>query len=99
MKKCKEIHGIRLNITAGKGKNNEGSVVKFIVDDRTDNNTNAGGARQIVNIIESELTQKVAAYINANPTHKSLVVTVEGNLKSENKNMLKSSAKLVVKRG
>ena len=99
VKKCKEIHNVRLNITAGKGKNNEGSVVKFIVDDRTDNNTNAGGARQIVNIIESELTQKVAAYINANPTHKLLVVTVEGNLKSENKNMLKSSAKLVVKRG
>lgn len=83
-------HGIELNIS--------GKVVRYLVEDNLDTDSDAGGARAVISKLESEVTTAVARYINAHPNVPSLAVMVEGNLAADNKNQLLSEAYIKVYR-
>ena len=88
----RKIHGLNLEL--------DDKLTKFIVQDGLTTDSDSGGARSIVSLIETEITSKVAAYINAHKDTGSgatLVVQVLGQLASEDKNRLDSSARIVVK--
>lgn len=67
-------------------------IVKYLVEDNLDTDSDSGGARTVVAKLESEVTMAVARYINENPEEKQIRVYVEGELASENKNRLTSNA-------
>ena len=81
-------HGIDLSISS--------KVVRYLVEDNLDTDSDSGGARNVVSKLESEVTTAVARYINNYPNVLNLVVTVEGNLAADNKNQLLSEAYIKV---
>ncbi|MFF2053869.1 AAA family ATPase [Leifsonia sp. NPDC058194] len=72
-------------------------VIDYLVEDKADTDSNAGGARAAIARLTDEVATEVAAFINQNPASRSLQVDIEGELKSEDKNRLKSDAHVVVK--
>lgn len=83
-------HGVDLSISS--------KVVRYLVEDNLDTDSDSGGARNVMGKLESEVTTAVARYINAYPNALNLVVTVEGNLAADNKNQLLSEAYIKVYR-
>ena len=83
-------HGVDLSISS--------KVVRYLVEDNLDTDSDSGGARNVMSKLESEVTTAVARYINAYPNALNLVVTVEGNLAADNKNQLLSEAYIKVYR-
>lgn len=79
-----KTHGIKLEI--------DKAVVDFVVKDNMSTDSNAGGARRVVNTIESEVTTKVASYINAYPDTRAMKVFVKGKMAFSDKTMLESDA-------
>jgi ATP-dependent Clp protease ATP-binding subunit ClpA len=77
-------HGIRVGVHP--------RVIAFLVDDKGDTDSNAGGARAAIACLTDEVATEVAAFINANPKQRKIQVDIEGELKSENKKLLKSDA-------
>lgn len=77
-------HGIDLNIHS--------KVVRHLVEDNLDTDSDSGGARAVISKLESEVTTAVARYINAYPEASNLVVTVEGDLAADDKHKLVSDA-------
>lgn len=73
-------------------------IIRYLVEDRMDTDSDAGGARAVKAKLESEVTVAIATYINANPGDKSIVVDVEGQMVRDNKNSRMSSAYVVVRR-
>ncbi len=71
-------------------------VIEYLVENRLDADTDAGGARAIASQIETDVTQTIAAYINAHPNEKRIQVGIKGDLKSRSKTRLKSSARIEV---
>lgn len=84
----REKHNIELNIHK--------NVVKYIVDDNLDTDSNSGGARAAISKLNDEVTANVAAFINAHPDVQRLLVNVEGEMMSDNKNSLESKARIIV---
>ena len=82
-------HGIRLYV--------DENVTKYLVEDRMDTDSDAGGARAVMSKLEAEVTTALSRFINMYPDIKNVVVKVEGRMASEHKDMLKSEAKIVVK--
>lgn len=72
-------------------------LVDYLVKENGTNRVNAGGARYVVSKIETEVTSKVAAFINANPGVKRLGIAVEGETAYDNKNILESKAYITIK--
>lgn len=72
-------------------------VAEYIVKDNLDTDSNSGGARAAISKIDAEVTTRVARFVNEHPDIPSMVVIVEGNMAFENKNMLESTARIVVK--
>lgn len=81
-------HGVELTI--------DERVMTYIVDDRADTDSDAGGARAAVNILNDQLVSAVAAFVNQHPDVKRVAITVRGMLRTENKNKLESNAEIVV---
>ena len=73
------------------------NVTKYLVEDRMDTDSDAGGARAVMSKLEAEVTTALSRFINMYPDIKNVVVKVEGRMASEHKDMLKSEAKIVVK--
>ena len=71
-------------------------VVDYLVKDNLDTDASAGGARAAINKMNSEVTAKVARFINANPDVSEIIVDIEGQMAFENKNQLESKAYVVV---
>jgi ATPases with chaperone activity, ATP-binding subunit len=91
-KLCKEVkskHNIDVAI--------HNKVVDYLVKDNLDTEASAGGARAAINKMNSEVTSKVARFINAHPDVKEIIVNVEGDMAFENKNQLESRAYITVK--
>lgn len=82
-------HGVKLSVLP--------EVVKYVTEERMDTDTNSGGARGIVAVIESEIVSTVARIINQNPTWKELVISVGGTMATTDKNLRKGTAHIVVK--
>ena len=91
-KLCKEVkskHNIDVAI--------HNKVVDYLVKDNLDTEASAGGARAAINKMNSEVTSKVARFINAHHDVKEIIVNVEGDMAFENKNQLESRAYITVK--
>ena len=74
----------------------ENRVVRYLVEENLDTDSDAGGARAVVSKLESEVTTAVARFINTSPNVPSIVVKVEGDMAIENKNQLESKAYISV---
>lgn len=72
-------------------------VLDFIVKDNLSEDSDAGGARRAIATLESEITTKVAQFINENPNVTRIGVDIEGTMINEDKNIRKSRAHAVVK--
>lgn len=81
-------HNIDLNF--------DGRVIKYLVADKLTTDSDAGGARAVVAKIDSEIAAAVSREINENPNIVSMLVTVVGDLVSEDKFMLQSDAHIEV---
>lgn len=74
-------------------------LIDYIVLDKMTTDSDAGGARAIVSRIDSEITMEISKFINSSPVFRNgrnIWVNVEGELVSENKNKLESSARITV---
>lgn len=81
-------HGVRVAL--------DRRVLAYLIEDKTTTDSDEGGARQILALATDEVIAEVAAFVNAHPREKSIRVDIEGTLRSENKEMLKSDAHVVV---
>lgn len=68
------------------------NVIRYLVEDNLDTDSNAGGARIIMSKLESEVTTAIARFINSHPNVYSIGVVVEGDMAADNKQQLESSA-------
>jgi ATP-dependent Clp protease ATP-binding subunit ClpA len=71
-------------------------VLQYLIDDKADTESDAGGARAAIGKLTDEVTTEVAAFINAHPTERSIRIDVVGELVSDHKNKLKSDARIEV---
>lgn len=81
-------HGVELEIHK--------DIVRYLVEDNLDTNSDSGGARVVISKLESEVTIPIAKYINEHPRVKKLVITVEGELVRDNVNLRVSNARVAV---
>lgn len=71
-------------------------VVQYLVEDKGETDTEAGGARNAVKKVTDEVITAVATFINAHPQERRLRVDVVGELVSDHKDMRVSDAHLEV---
>lgn len=71
-------------------------VVDFLVEDKADTDSNAGGARAAISLMTDSVGAAVAAFINRHPGERMIQVDVSGELKSENKERVRSEVEVVV---
>lgn len=84
----KRKHGIDLTI--------DKRVVDFLVEDESRSDSDAGGARDMVRRMQRYLATEVAAFINEHPEERVIAAKIDGTLRSEDVNILKSDARVVV---
>lgn len=84
----KRKHGIDLTI--------DKRVVDFLVEDESRSDSDAGGARDMVRRMQRYLSTEVAAFINEHPEERVIAAKIDGTLRSEDVNILKSDARVVV---
>lgn len=71
-------------------------VLDYLVEDKAETDSDAGGARAAIRLLTTDVSTKVAAFINAHPGEPTLQVAVLGTLRSEDKNMRISDATVEV---
>jgi ATP-dependent Clp protease ATP-binding subunit ClpA len=81
-------HNVRVKVDA--------KVLQYLVDDKGDTESDAGGARAAIGKLTDEVTTEVAAFINAHALERTIRIDVRGDLVSDNKDMLKSDAHIKV---
>lgn len=84
----KQKHGVEL-VFAKK-------VPNYLIYENLDTKSDSGGARQVIQRMNTEVVSAVARFINANPDVIKVGVSVDGTMAYENKNMLDSDAKISV---
>lgn len=84
----KEKHGVDVSL--------DKELLPFLIEDSISTDSNAGGARQVMQKLEDEITVSIARFINENPNVKHIGVATEGEARYGNKNRRKSDAKVVV---
>lgn len=67
-------------------------VLDYLVEDKGDSDSDAGGARAAVSRVTDEVTTSVATFINEHPDERQLRVDVVGELISRNKHRRRSDA-------
>lgn len=82
-------HGVKVNVSQ--------RVVTYLSADRSDTDSNAGGARAAINVVNDEVATSIASFVNAHPNEREVQLDVEGILRSEDKQLLTSDAHIVVK--
>lgn len=81
-------HNVRLNISK--------KVLQYLIEDKGETDSDAGGARTAVARMSDEVTTAVAAFINTHPTERIIRVDVNGELASDHKSLLHSNAHIIV---
>ncbi len=71
-------------------------VLQYLVDDKGDSDSDAGGARTAVAKLTDEVSTELARFINQYPAERRLRIDVEGKLASDHKSMRTSDAHIVV---
>lgn len=84
----REKHGVNLAITK--------DVIRYIVADNLDTDSDSGGARVAVAKLESEVTTEVARFINKHPDCKRMRVFVDGKMAVDDVNRRISEATIRV---
>lgn len=74
----------------------EQKVIQYIVEDNLDTDSDSGGARGAIAKLEAEVTTAVARFINKYPNAYRIKLVVKGQMMSENKNQLESSAYIAI---
>lgn len=84
-----ERHGVKVRF--------DSRVLDYITEDKVDVETDAGGARAAVRLLNDEVATEIAMFLNRHRHVKTLQVSVQGTMRNEDKTMLKSKAKIVVR--
>ena len=71
-------------------------IVNFILEELDNADANAGGARQIISLVENRIIAPTARYINKNPRDRKIAVKFVGTLKSEDKVLRKASGNIEI---
>ena len=89
MANVRQRHGVEIAM--------DKKVIRYLVEDNLDTNSDSGGARVVISKLESEVTIPIAKFINEHPRVKRIKVFIEGDLVRDNENMRVSDAHVVVK--
>ena len=81
-------HGVRVGVSP--------KVFTYLMEDKGDTESDAGGARAAIGLLTDEVVAEVATFINLYPKERSIRVDVAGDLASEDKSKLKSRARIEV---
>ena len=73
-------------------------VLDYITEDKVDVETDAGGDRAAVRLLNDEVATEIAMFLNRHKHVNTLQVSVQGTMRNEDKHMLKSKAKIVVRK-
>lgn len=71
-------------------------VLQYLIEDKADTDSNAGGARAAVAKMTDEVTTAVATFINEHPAERRIRIDVVGDLVSDDKHLLTSDAYIEV---
>ncbi|WP_394941130.1 AAA family ATPase [Psychromicrobium sp. YIM B11713] len=71
-------------------------VLQYLIEDRGDTDSDAGGARAAVARLTSEVTTEVATFINQFPAERRIGIDIEGEMVSDRKDLRTSNAHVVV---
>lgn len=82
-------HGVKVRF--------DSRVLDYITEDKVDVETDAGGARAAVRLLNDEVATEIAMFLNRHKHVKTLQVSVQGTMRNEDKAILKSKAKIVVR--
>lgn len=86
----RDKHGVSLFISK--------KVLQYLAEDVVKTNTDSGGARESVRMLNNEVTSAVATFLNAYPEVQRVGVGISGEMRSENKKRRKSGAEIQVGR-
>lgn len=81
-------HGIAVTINQ--------DVVTYLVHDKFDIDTNSGGARGLVSLMDTHVVAEISRFINSYPDAKHIGVLVAGEMAHGDKSKLKSTASIKV---
>lgn len=81
-KKMMKLYNMELIVTE--------KVLKFLVEDCLKDDSNSGGARQLMNLIDSHVLSKIGEYVSKHPNNRKCVIDVHGNIASDDKYQLKN---------
>ncbi|MGW6600520.1 AAA family ATPase [Streptomyces sp. NPDC055036] len=71
-------------------------VLQYLIEDKGDSDSDAGGARAAVAKMTEEVVTAVATFINEHPSERRIRIDVIGDLVSDDKNLLSSDAHIEV---
>lgn len=72
-------------------------VLTYITEDLATTDTDRGGARGAIRILNKEIATAVAKFINENPEYSKIQIGMEGQLRAHNKHIRKSQAHPVIR--
>ncbi|UJW28862.1 AAA family ATPase [Saccharothrix sp. AJ9571] len=81
-------HNVRVSV--------DKKVLRYLIEDKGDTDSDAGGARVAVAKMTDEVTTAVATFINEHPSQRRIRIDVVGDLVSDDKNLLNSDAHIEV---
>lgn len=81
-------HNVRVKI--------DDKVLKYLIDDKGDTESDSGGARAAIGKLTDEVTTELAAFVNAHPLERTVRIDVKGELVSDHKEILKTDAHIEV---
>lgn len=81
-------HGVRVTISS--------DIIDYIVHEKYDVDTNSGGARGVVAMLDSHVIAPLARYINMHKDVRDIGVVISGRMAYRNKDMRKSEAKVLI---
>lgn len=81
-------HGVRMAV--------DERVLAYLIEDQASLDSDAGGARGIISVMTDKVVAEVAAFVNRHEHEKAIRVDIEGTLRSEDKELLESDARVVV---
>lgn len=73
-------------------------VIDYITNDKNSGDSDSGGARQVLRNLDTEVVSVLSKFINENVSARRARIEIDGNLVSENKSLLESDARVVVKK-
>ncbi|MGW0900400.1 AAA family ATPase [Streptomyces goshikiensis] len=77
-------HKVRVDI--------DSRVLQYLIEDKGDTDSDAGGARAAVAKLTDEVITAVATFLNEHPSERRIRIDVVGDLVSDDKNLLSSDA-------